>query len=107
MGDGNWRVGWIIDDQASKEQFDKLSALFTGKLGGPMADLEPAFGAILGIEQQPIEYGDDGLRHHANIGRGIVVELQDFVGQGMPAPERDSGPPHPVDSTPKMAKPAS
>src|SRR5712692_9870529 len=107
MGDGNWRDGWIIDDQASKEQFDKLSALFTGKLGGPMADLVPAFGAILGIEQQPIEYGDDGLRHHANIGEGIAVEIQDFVVEGMPEPVRVSGLPHPVSSTLTMARPTS
>ncbi len=107
MGDGNWRVGWIIDDQASKEQFDNLSALFTGKLGGPMADLVPAFGAILGIEQQPIEYGDDGLRHHANIGDGIAVEIQDFIVEGMPEPVRVSGLPHPVNSTLTIAKPTS
>src|SRR5260370_16470653 len=52
MGDGNWRVGWIIDDKASKEQFEKLSALFTAKWGGPMADLLPALAPILATAHQ-------------------------------------------------------
>ena len=107
MGDGNWRVGWIIGDQASKAQVDKLTAVFTGRLGGPMAGLAPAFGVLLGIEQQPIEYSDDGLRHQTKIGADIAVEVEDFVVEGMPEPVRVSGLPHPVSSRLTMAKPIS
>ena len=107
MGEGNWKTGWIIDDQAWRDQVEKLSALFTGKLGGPMADIAPAFGAILGFQRQAIEYRDDGLRHRANIGADIAVEVEDFVVEGMPEPVRVSGLPHPVSSTLTMAKPTS
>ena len=36
MTDGNWRLGLIVDDTASQEQFDKLTAVFAGQMGGPM-----------------------------------------------------------------------
>lgn len=107
MGDGNWKIGWIVDDQASGEQVDKLTAVFTGKLGGPMAALAPAFGTILGILQLPIEYRDDGVMHRANIGADIAVEVVDFVVEGMAEPVRVSGLPHPVNSTLTLAKPTS
>ena len=41
MSEGNWRLGVLIDDQASDEQADKLAAVFGGQLGGPMGALVP------------------------------------------------------------------
>src|SRR5579859_4444307 len=60
MTDGNWRVGLLIDDKASKEQADKLAGVFSGQMGGPMAGLAPLIGEVLGIEQKPIEFHDSG-----------------------------------------------
>src|SRR4051812_20627211 len=37
MSEGNWRLGVFIDDAASDEQAEKLGAVFSGALGGPMA----------------------------------------------------------------------
>ena len=34
MSEGNWRLGVLIDDQASDAQADKLAAVFGGQLGG-------------------------------------------------------------------------
>src|SRR5436305_6302166 len=51
---GNWRVGLIIDDKASKAQADKLAGVFSGQMGGPMATLAALIAEVLGIEQQPI-----------------------------------------------------
>src|SRR5581483_1278668 len=39
MADGNWRVGVFIDDRASDEQAERLTGVFSGQLGGPMAGL--------------------------------------------------------------------
>src|ERR1700694_1242582 len=41
MTDGNWRLGLIVDDAASQAQFDKLTAVFSGQVGGPMGALGP------------------------------------------------------------------
>ena len=44
MTDGNWRLGTVIDAKASDEQAEKLQAVFSGELGGPMAALGPLVG---------------------------------------------------------------
>src|SRR3974390_2010053 len=36
---GNWRVGLVVDDKATPQQQDALLSVWTGKLGGPGADL--------------------------------------------------------------------
>src|SRR5206468_10199723 len=63
MTEGNWRIGLFVDDQASDEQAEKLTAVFGGQLGGPMAGLGPLIGEMLGVERVPIEVVDDGFRH--------------------------------------------
>ena len=82
MSDGNWRVGLIMDDGASEEQTQALGAVFGGEKGGPMELLAPLIGEMLGLEQQPIEYEDDGFRHRLKAGDGIEIEVEDFVLEG-------------------------
>src|SRR5215216_3487270 len=50
MADGNWRVGMFMDEAASQEQAEKLGAVFSGQLGGPMALLSPLIAEDLGVE---------------------------------------------------------
>ena len=107
MLDGNWRVGVIIDDKASKEQVDKLAGVFSGQMGGPMASLAPLIGEVLGIEQQPIDYKDDGKRHSVRIGRDIAVDVEDFTAEGVSEPTKLSGVSHPSNSTLTIARPTS
>ncbi|MGH3147944.1 MAG: DUF1326 domain-containing protein, partial [Rubrobacter sp.] len=68
MADGDWRVGLFMDAAASQEQADKLGAVFSGQLGGPMEVVASLIGEMLGMEVAPIEYLDDGLRHRVKIG---------------------------------------
>ena len=44
-------------------QAEKLQAVFSGELGGPMAALGPLIGENLGILRATVEVRDDGLRH--------------------------------------------
>jgi len=55
MSDGNWRLGVFIDAAASDEQAEKLGAVFSGALGGPMQALGALIGESLGVERVPIE----------------------------------------------------
>src|SRR5258707_7504526 len=41
MTEGNWRLGMFIDDGTSDEQMRKLTAVFGGQVGGPIAGLAP------------------------------------------------------------------
>ena len=108
MTDGNWRLGLIIDEAASQEQSDKLAAVFSGQMGGPMAALAPLVGEVLGVEKAPIEYRDDGLSHYARVGDGVEIEVQDFVPPMREGhePTRLEGVFHPSNSTLTIAKPA-
>jgi hypothetical protein len=107
MTDGNWRVGLLIDDKASKEQADKLAGVFSGQMGGPMANLAPLIGEVLGIEQMPIEFRDGGRKHHLRIGGDIEIEVEDFVPDGMTEPTKLVGVGHPSNTTLNVARPTS
>jgi hypothetical protein len=105
MLDGNWRVGLLIDDKASKDQVDKLAGVFSGQMGGPMAALAPLIGEVLGIEQKPIDFKDAGHKHHLKIGGEIEIEVEDFVPEGMSEPTKLVGVGHPANSTLTIARP--
>jgi hypothetical protein len=107
MLDGNWRVGLIIDDKASKEQADKLTAVFAGQAGGPMANIAPLIGEILGIERLPIEYSDKGNRHSIRIGDDVAIEVEDYAAQEGGETTKLTGVAHPSASTITIARPTS
>src|SRR5438105_9107201 len=79
MSEGNWRLGVFIDAAASDEQAEKLGAVFSGALGGPMQALGPLVGENLGVERAPIEVHEDGLRHSVRIGDAVDFEIEDIV----------------------------
>jgi hypothetical protein len=106
MGEGNWRVGLIMDATASPEQADALAGVLSGQLGGPMAMLAPLIGEMMGMEYAPIDYVDDGVRHSVKVGDLVDVEIEDVVIPGNESGEilRLSGVVHPVGSTITLAK---
>jgi len=107
MLDGNWRVGLIIDNKASKEQLDKLAGVFSGQMGGPMASLGGLIGEVLGIEQNAIEYREEGRSHHLKIGSDIAIEVEDYVPEGFTEPTKLVGVFHPSNTTLTIARPTS
>ncbi len=100
MTDGNWKLGVFIDDQASDEQAEKLTAVFTGQLGGPMEALGPLVGELLGVERVPISLETDGVRHSVKVGDAIDFEIEDIVPFGVETgePVRMVGMFHPAGS---------
>ncbi len=106
MADGNWRVGMFMDEAASQEQAEKLGAVFSGQLGGPMEVVAPLVGEMLGMETAPIEYEDDGRRHRVRIGDFAEIEIEDFVPPQTPEgePSKITGVFHPANSTLTMAQ---
>ena len=88
MSEGNWRVGMFMDDRASEEQAEKLGGIFSGQMGGPLANFVPLISENLGMEVASIEHIDDGLRHRVRVGDAIDVEIEDLV-----SPVDPDGPP--------------
>jgi hypothetical protein len=83
MTEGNWRLGVFIDAAASDAQAEKLGAVFSGALGGPMAALGPLVAENLGVQRAPIEVREDGLRHSIRIGDAVDFEVEDIVPFGV------------------------
>jgi len=106
MTEGNWRLGVFIDSAASDAQAEKLGAVFSGQLGGPMESLGPLISENLGVKRAPIEVREDGLRHSVRIGDAIDFEIEDVVPFGVESgePARVSGIFHPVGSELTISK---
>jgi len=62
MGKGNWSVGMVIDERATAEQRDAITAIASGASGGPMAALSGLIGTFLGVESAPIRFDRSGVR---------------------------------------------
>jgi hypothetical protein len=100
MTEGSWRLGMFVDEGATDEQLEKLTAVFGGQKGGPMAGLAPLVGEVLGVERAPIEVVEEGLRHSVRIGDAIDFEVEDIVPFGIETgePARLVGVFHPAGS---------
>ena len=100
MTEGNWRLGIFVDDGTSDEQLEKLTAVFGGQMGGPMAALAPLIGEVLGVERAPIQVVEEGRSHSVRIGEAIDFEVEDIVPFGIETgePARLTGVFHPVAS---------
>jgi hypothetical protein len=100
MTEGNWRLGLFIDADASDEQAEKLGAVFSGALGGPMEALGPLVGENLGVERAPIDIQEDGIKHSVRIGDAVDLEIEDIVPFGVETgePARITGIFHPAGS---------
>ena len=106
MSEGNWRLGVFIDDSASDQQAEKLGAVFSGQLGGPMEALGPLVSENLGVERAPIEVREEGLLHSVKIGDAVDFEIEDVVPFGVQTgePARLTGIFHPAGSELTIAK---
>jgi hypothetical protein len=61
--------------------------VFSGALGGPLEVVAALVGEMLGMEQAPIEFVDDGRLHSVKVGNAVDIEIEDFVPPGSPTGE--------------------
>jgi hypothetical protein len=83
MTEGNWRMGLVVDENASDEQAEKLSSVFSGQMGGPMEALGPLVGDMAGVARLPMEFSEDGGKHVLRAGDDIEVTVEDVVPFGL------------------------
>jgi hypothetical protein len=62
MAKGNWSVGLIVDEKATAEQRDAITAIASGSAGGPMSVLTGLIGKFLGVETAPIQFDQKGRK---------------------------------------------
>ena len=106
MSEGNWRLGVLMDENASDEQAGKLGAVFGGQLGGPMGALAPLIGENLGMEKVPMELAHENGTHSIKFGDGGEVAVEDVVpfGKENGEPAQLAGVFHPAGETLTISK---
>lgn len=82
---GSWRVVVFVDEQATDEQMDALLAAYTGKLGGPLADLAKLIGEVKGVHDAPIEFRLEKGKGILKVGDKVDAEMAPYTdAQGNP-----------------------
>lgn len=58
--EGNWKAVVFVDDEATPEQQEAMLNVFTGKLGGAIADLAALVGEVIKVERAKINFDVEG-----------------------------------------------
>lgn len=77
---GNWKAVVYVDDKASEQQRQALLDVYTGKLGGPVADLVKLIGEVVAVEIVPILAEVEAGKGFLKIGSEIDAEMEPFTG---------------------------
>jgi hypothetical protein len=77
---GDWTVMVYVDDRCSDEQQEALLDVFTGKLGGPVADLAALVGEVKGVERAPFSVGVREGEGELKVGDVLDAEFRPLLG---------------------------
>ena len=77
---GNWRSYYIVDDKATEAQQAALVDVWTGKLGGPLADFAQLTGEVLGVDRAPVSYELHEGKGTLKVGSFVEAEMIPYVG---------------------------
>jgi hypothetical protein len=77
---GHWKAAVFVDDGASDEQQAQLLKVFTGSLGGAIADLAGLIGEVVSVERVPITFTVDGGKGRLRVGAIADAELTPYTG---------------------------
>ncbi len=77
---GNFRVALYLDQGTTDAQHQALLDVYTGKLGGPVAELAKLVGEVVSIERAPIHFDVEGGRGTLTIGDVSHAELEPYKG---------------------------
>ena len=77
---GNWRAAIYLDDKASPAQEEAILGVYTGKLGGPVADLVKLIGEVVSVERVPITFDVHEGKGTLKVGNVGYAELEPYKG---------------------------
>lgn len=77
---GNWTAVVYVDDQATKTQEEALLKVFTGQLGGAIADIAGLIGEVVAVERAPISFAVEGGEGTMKIGDIAEIKVTPYQG---------------------------
>ena len=83
--DGDWQVAVHLDSKATPEQKEAILAAHTGQLGGPLAELAPLIGNVLGVYDTTVDFDIVEGKGTIKIGEVVSAEMEPATdAQGRP-----------------------
>lgn len=76
---GNWKAAVYLSDNTSKAQEEALLGVYTGKKGGPVAELAKLVGEVVSVERVPITFDVHGGKGTLKVGNDGYAELEPYV----------------------------
>jgi hypothetical protein len=104
MIEGNWTVGLILDDRATAEQRDAITAIASGQGGGPMAAVGPLVSNFAGAETKPIRIERNGMRRSVSIPGVLDIAIEGVAGANQGEPIYFDNVSHPAATRLALAK---
>jgi hypothetical protein len=80
MADGNWQAALYVDERASDKQFDAITQIFAGKIGGHPAILMSFVTEVWGIKKVKIDYQEEGNKRRLFIPDIAQAEVESIQG---------------------------
>ena len=78
---GNWKVAALVDERGTEEQRNAMLEAFTGKLGGPLADLWDALiDEVRGVEFVPISHEVKGGTGMLRVPGLVETQMEPYRG---------------------------
>lgn len=77
---GNWKAVVYIDDETSPEQQQAMIKVFTGQLGGAIADLAGLVGEVVSVQRAPIHFDVRGGQGTLTIGEVVSANMAAYEG---------------------------
>jgi len=76
----SWTAVVFVDDRSTDDQQAALLKLFTGQLGGAVADLAGLIGEVVGVERTPITFSVEGGKGRLILGSLVEADMDPYVG---------------------------
>jgi len=76
----SWKAVVFVDERSTPDQEGALLRLFTGQLGGAVADLAGLIGEVVAVERVPITFTVADGKGRISIGQIVEADMAPFVG---------------------------
>jgi hypothetical protein len=76
----SWRAAIFVDERATPDQEQALLKVFTGQLGGAVADLAGLIGEVVSVERAAITFTVDGGKGRLTIGDVADADVIPYLG---------------------------
>jgi hypothetical protein len=76
----SWTAALFVDERATPDQEQALLKVFTGQLGGAVADLAGLIGEVVAVERAPITFTVEGGKGRLSIGDVTAADVVPYTG---------------------------